>query len=120
MAALPAPRLSHNRPVQEATISRVHAAYRDGSLDATALVRYYLDRIAAIDRQGPSLQSLLTLNPRALDEAQRLDAAWRSGPTGPLGQAASSRCASSSARGLSVSRDCSDGPCRSIATMRSR
>ena len=74
----------HNLPVEEATISRVHAAYRDGSLGATALVRYYLDRIAAIDRQGPSLQSLLTLNPRALDEAQRLDAAWPSGPVGPL------------------------------------
>jgi amidase len=70
--------------MEEATISRVHAAYRDGSLCTTALVRYYLDRIAAIDRQGPSLQSLLTLNARALDEAQRLDAAWRSGPVGPL------------------------------------
>lgn len=70
--------------MEEATIARVHAAYRDGSLSATALAAYYLARIAAYDRQGPALHSLLTVHPRALEEAQRLDALRRAGRTGPL------------------------------------
>lgn len=71
--------------MEEASIARVHAAFADGSLTAAALVRHYLARIAAYDREGPALRSLLTVNPRASDEAERLDALRRSGaPTGPL------------------------------------
>ncbi len=71
--------------MEEASIARVHAAFTQGSLTAVALVRHYLARIAAYDREGPALRSLLTLNPRAIEEAGRLDALRRSGaPTGVL------------------------------------
>ena len=45
----------------------------------------YLDRIAAYDKAGPAINSVISLNPKALDEADRLDAAFKtSGPVGPL------------------------------------
>jgi Asp-tRNA(Asn)/Glu-tRNA(Gln) amidotransferase A subunit family amidase len=72
-------------PLLETTVERIHAAYRSGELTARALVQGYLDRIAAYDKQGPALNALISLNPTALEEADRLDAAWRtSGPVGPL------------------------------------
>ena len=70
--------------MEEASIARVHAGYRDGSLSATQLVRYYLHRIEALDQQGPALRSLLCVNPHALEEAARLDSEWRRGAAGPL------------------------------------
>lgn len=71
--------------MQEQSIAGVHAAFRDGSLTAAALVRHHLARIAAYDRQGPALRALITVHPHALEEAQRLDEAWRTGgPVGPL------------------------------------
>jgi amidase len=69
----------------EATIADIHAAYRTGRLTARQLVQMYLDRIAAFDKSGPKINALIALNPRALDEADRLDAAFRgSGLVGPL------------------------------------
>jgi Asp-tRNA(Asn)/Glu-tRNA(Gln) amidotransferase A subunit family amidase len=45
----------------------------------------YLARIEAYDQQGPKLNSVITLNPKALEEADRLDAAFRrSGLVGSL------------------------------------
>ncbi len=71
--------------VVEATIADIHAAYRSGSLTARQLVEAYLGRIEAYDKKGPAINALISLNPRALDEADRLDAAYRSsGPVGPL------------------------------------
>ena len=69
----------------EATIEDVHAEYKAGRLTARALVRAYLDRIEAYDRNGPKINSVITINPKALEEADALDAAYkRSGPVGPL------------------------------------
>ncbi|HZN46958.1 MAG TPA: amidase family protein, partial [Ramlibacter sp.] len=70
--------------MEECSIDQAHAAFREGTLSTTALVRACLARIAALDRQGPSLHALLTVHPRALEEAARLDAAFRNGPVGPL------------------------------------
>jgi Asp-tRNA(Asn)/Glu-tRNA(Gln) amidotransferase A subunit family amidase len=45
----------------------------------------YLDRIEAYDRKGPSINSIQVVNPEALEEADKLDAAFkRSGLVGPL------------------------------------
>jgi len=45
----------------------------------------YLDRIAAYDKSGPAINALISLNPDALKEADRLDAAYKaSGPVGAL------------------------------------
>jgi Asp-tRNA(Asn)/Glu-tRNA(Gln) amidotransferase A subunit family amidase len=69
----------------ETTIEDVHAAFRSGRLTCRQLVDLYLKRIAAYDQAGPRLNALQTVNPRALQEAERLDATFRaSGPTGPL------------------------------------
>lgn len=71
--------------VLETTIADIHSAYRSGSLTARQLVEMYFDRIAAFDKKGPNINSLISLNPRALDEADRLDAAFQdSGFVGPL------------------------------------
>ncbi|SAL71441.1 amidase [Caballeronia choica] len=68
--------------LQEATIESVQTAFRDGSLTAVALVEAYLGRIEAIDRNGPKLNAIVTINPNVLDEARALDSAF--GQTGRL------------------------------------
>ena len=71
--------------VVEATIEDVHAEYKAGRLTAHALVRAYLDRIEAYDKNGPKINAVITINPNAIEEADALDAAYkRSGPVGPL------------------------------------
>jgi Asp-tRNA(Asn)/Glu-tRNA(Gln) amidotransferase A subunit family amidase len=68
-----------------ATIADIQAAMDTGALTAERLVELYLARIAAYDGAGPKLNSVITLNPQALDEARALDAERReSGPRGPL------------------------------------
>jgi Asp-tRNA(Asn)/Glu-tRNA(Gln) amidotransferase A subunit family amidase len=69
----------------EATVDDIHAAFRANRLTCRALVDGYLRRIEAYDKAGPRLNAVQTVNPRALQEADRLDAAFRaSGPVGPL------------------------------------
>jgi Asp-tRNA(Asn)/Glu-tRNA(Gln) amidotransferase A subunit family amidase len=69
----------------EATIDAVHSAMRSGQITCRQLVQLYIDRIAAYDQQGPALNSIQTVNPRALLEADRLDAQLSaSGWAGPL------------------------------------
>jgi len=72
--------------VEEITISQLHAWYLEGAVTAREVTQAYLDRIAAYDRRGPYLNSLISLNERALLEADALDAALRSTGTltGPL------------------------------------
>jgi amidase len=71
--------------VEEATIAGIHQALRDKSLTCRALVQTYLDRIHAYDHEGPSLNSILTLNGNALAEADELDAQYAgAGLAGPL------------------------------------
>jgi Asp-tRNA(Asn)/Glu-tRNA(Gln) amidotransferase A subunit family amidase len=77
--------LSNTFRLLETTIADIHAAYQAGTLTVRALVQAYLDRIAAYDQQGPAINALISLNPAALDEADRLDAAFKSnGFIGPL------------------------------------
>ena len=69
----------------EATIDDIQAAFKSGRLTARQLVQGYLDRIAAYDKRGPNINSVITLNEHALEDADQLDAAFRaSGPIGPL------------------------------------
>lgn len=71
--------------LMEATIEDVQAAYAAGELTSRQLVQMYLDRIAAFDKSGPRINSVIALNPKALEEADRLDALYKkSGPVGPL------------------------------------
>ena len=69
----------------DATIEDVQAELKAGRLTSRALVHAYLDRIEAYDRNGPKLNTVISINPKALEEAGALDAAYkRSGPVGPL------------------------------------
>jgi amidase len=69
----------------EATIDGVHAALRSGRTTCRELIELYLKRVAAYDKSGPGLNAVQAINPRALQEAERLDAAFRaSGPVGIL------------------------------------
>lgn len=71
--------------LQEATIAGIHAAFDSGELTARKLVEYYQSRIEAYDRNGPKINSIITVNPSALEEAGQLDRAFKSsGVTGPL------------------------------------
>jgi len=71
--------------IVETTIEQVHAAYKSGELTCRQLVQIYLDRIAAYDQSGPAINAIISLNPDALKEADRLDAIYESsGPIGPL------------------------------------
>jgi amidase len=79
--------LAQTKPfhLQEATIQDIQDAYKSGRLTSHQLVQLYLDRIAAYDKQGPSINAIITLNPKALEEADRLDATLKSsGLVGPL------------------------------------
>jgi amidase len=68
-----------------ATIADLQAAMDRGALTSEKLVSLYLARIAAYDQQGPKLNTIITLNPRALDEARALDAERKSkGVRSPL------------------------------------
>src|SRR5689334_10584215 len=64
-------------PVEEATIEGIHAAYKSGQLTSHQLVQLYLDRINAYDKKGPAINAIITVNPKALAEADRLDAAFK-------------------------------------------
>ena len=71
--------------LEEVTLDQLGAALRDGRTSALALVRAYGARIAAIDRAGPTLKSVIELNPDAEAIAQRLDDEARAGRwRGPL------------------------------------
>ena len=71
--------------ILEATIDDIHGAYRSGAMTCRELVQAYLDRIAKFDKHGPAINALITVNSEALDEAERLDAAYKaSGPVGLL------------------------------------
>ena len=70
---------------REATIAELHDAMNRGELSSAELVGWYLDRVDAIDRAGPELNSVIELNPDAMAIAKALDEEWAgSGPRGPL------------------------------------
>jgi Asp-tRNA(Asn)/Glu-tRNA(Gln) amidotransferase A subunit family amidase len=69
--------------ILEATIDDLHGAYRSGSVTCREVVQAYLDRIEKFDKHGPVINALITVNSEALQEAERLDAAYK--PSGPVG-----------------------------------
>src|SRR5437867_3336781 len=75
----------HTFRLIETTIDDIQQAYAAKKLSARELTQLYLNRIEAYDRGGPAINSIITLAPDALSEADRLDTALRaSGPVGPL------------------------------------
>src|SRR5256884_2037211 len=71
--------------LEEATIAGLQAAMTSGELTAHRLAQMYIERISALDRQGPSIKSILEINPEALEIARTLDEERHArGPRGPL------------------------------------
>jgi amidase len=59
--------------LEEATISRIHAAFASGRLTCVQLVQMYVSRIEGYDHKGPALNAILRVNPRALETAADMD-----------------------------------------------
>ena len=69
----------------ELTLLELQAGMQAGELTARSITETYLRRIAELDRAGPTLNSVIEINPDALDIADALDAERRErGPRGPL------------------------------------
>lgn len=66
-------------PVAEKSIAELQAELASGATTSEALVAAYIARIEAIDRTGPTLRSVLALNPRAAEDARALDAERKAG-----------------------------------------
>jgi len=59
--------------VHEQSIMALQQQMADGTLTAVELVDQYLARINAYDQQGPALNTIITLNPGAREQAAQLD-----------------------------------------------
>ncbi|PTY07881.1 glutamyl-tRNA amidotransferase [Opitutaceae bacterium EW11] len=71
--------------LETASIGDIQEAVDAGALTYEKLVSLYLARIEAYDQKGPALNTVITLNPHALEQARALDAERKSkGPRGPL------------------------------------
>ncbi len=69
----------------ELGIAELQAMMASGKLDSRTLTQAYIDRIEAIDRAGPTLRSVLEINPDALKEAALRDVERQSSSVrGPL------------------------------------
>jgi Asp-tRNA(Asn)/Glu-tRNA(Gln) amidotransferase A subunit family amidase len=69
----------------EASIDDVQRAIAAGEVTARELVEQALARIEAYDKTGPAVNAVITINPRARERADELDARFRTaGLTGPL------------------------------------
>jgi amidase len=67
------------------TVGDIQAAVASGALTYERLVQLYLNRIDAYDKNGPRLNAILAINPRALETARALDAERKAkGPRSPL------------------------------------
>lgn len=71
-------------PVEESSIQGLHAAYHARKVTVRDVFAAHLARIAAYDQQGPTLNSIITVNPKALAEADALDAILAKNPLGEL------------------------------------
>ena len=59
--------------LDEATIEQLQRSITDGKLTSRGLTEQYLNRIAAMDKQGSAINAVIELNPDALAIADQLD-----------------------------------------------
>lgn len=80
-------RMSLNREtfqIEEATIWQIQDLIKNGEMSCVELVQMYIDRIKQLDENGPSINSVLTINPQALDIAKEMDMVEDKTSLGPL------------------------------------
>jgi amidase len=82
--AMAAPAWSANMN-PEPSIAELQAKMATGQITAETLVQHYLQRINALNSQGPALHAIISINPDALAQAHALDQERREhGARGPL------------------------------------
>ena len=70
---------------EEYTITQLQQGYDNGDFTVTDVVQAYLDRINAIDENGPTLNAIIEINPDAQAIAAQLDAELKEGKKrGPM------------------------------------
>ena len=71
--------------LDESTIAELSAGMQSGKFTAVSIAEKYIARIEEVDRKGPALNSIIELNPDALEIARSLDAERKErGPRGPM------------------------------------
>ncbi|MDQ6690045.1 MAG: amidase [Gemmatimonadota bacterium] len=71
--------------LEEATLADLQSAMASGRSTAHSITQQYIDRIHELDRTGPTLRSVIELNPDALSIADALDRERKAGRVrGPL------------------------------------
>jgi amidase len=69
----------------EATITDLQARMKSGEISSQVLAQAYLERIHAVDKSGPAINSVIELNPEAISIAEALDKERKDkGPRGPM------------------------------------
>ncbi|MDZ7808566.1 MAG: amidase [Gracilimonas sp.] len=71
--------------LEEITITELREGYKNGTFTIEEVTSAYLERISEKDQNGPKLNSMLYINPNALDLAKELDSLLQEGNSrGPL------------------------------------
>jgi amidase len=74
-----------NSWIEELTIRQLQKGYKEGKYTVKDVVKVYLNRISEIDKNGPMLNSIIEINPDALNIAGELEKEAAEGkPEGPL------------------------------------
>ena len=77
--------VADNTWLEEMTISRLQLGYKEEEYSIGEVVAAYLDRIIETDMNGPQLNSIIEINPDAMQIAEELDREMAAGKTrGPL------------------------------------
>ena len=59
--------------LDEYTIDMIQEGYRNGSFKVVDVIESYLNSIETIDKSGPNLNSIISINPDAIEIAHKLD-----------------------------------------------
>ena len=71
--------------LNETTVDELQQKMASGQLTSKKITKKYLDRINAIDKNGPALNAVIELNPDAMAIAEQMDAERKAGTVrGPL------------------------------------
>ncbi len=77
--------ISDHSWLEEITIAQLQQGYSENKYSVSDVVMAYLDRIIEIDKNGPCLNSIIEINPDALQIAEELDREMATGKiSGPM------------------------------------
>ena len=65
--------------LEEITLQQLQQGYKQGTFTIETVVADYLKRIEDLDKNGPALNSIIYVNPKALEIAKQLDQELKDG-----------------------------------------